>query len=248
MNLHSRKGFVNASHFYGLMFVALTGILGMVSPPDLALMTAQAQTVQDRNAEAMRLLRQGQQFVKSEQYKKSLDSFQQSLAIFRQLGNTKIEPPLLYAIGTNYIVLKNIQKGREFLLQSIELAKKIGDRETETLATNFLRRMSQSVPASTIQDPNAEAVRLFNQGFQFTKSKQYQKAIDSFQQSLAILRQLKDTKFEPYILYAIAANYVSLEDFYKAEEFLLDSIELAQKIGDWETESKATDLLEYVRD
>jgi hypothetical protein len=52
-----------ASRFYALMFVGLTGILGMVSPPDLALMTAQAQAVQNRKAEADRLLQQGiQQF------------------------------------------------------------------------------------------------------------------------------------------------------------------------------------------
>ncbi|OYQ62506.1 hypothetical protein B9G53_21785, partial [Pseudanabaena sp. SR411] len=61
MNLHYRKGFVKASRFYALMFVAMTGILGMVSPPDLALMTAQSQTTQDRKAQADRLFNQGNQ-------------------------------------------------------------------------------------------------------------------------------------------------------------------------------------------
>ncbi len=58
MNLDSRKGFVKASRFYALVFVGLTGILGMVSLPDFALMTVQAQTTQDRKAEADRLIDQ----------------------------------------------------------------------------------------------------------------------------------------------------------------------------------------------
>ena len=61
MNLDSRKGGVMASRFYALMFVALNGVLGMVSPLDLALMTVQAQTTQDHKAEADRLINQGTQ-------------------------------------------------------------------------------------------------------------------------------------------------------------------------------------------
>jgi hypothetical protein len=70
-----------ASRFYALTFVALTGILGMVSPPDLPLMTAQAQTTQDRKAEADRIFNQGNQQYKISQFEAAFDSWQQALII-----------------------------------------------------------------------------------------------------------------------------------------------------------------------
>ena len=79
MNLDSRKGGVRDSQFYALMFVALTGVLGMVSPPDLALMTAQAQITQDRKTEADRLLQQGNQQFQISQFEAAFQSWQQAL-------------------------------------------------------------------------------------------------------------------------------------------------------------------------
>ena len=74
-----------ASRFYALMFVAMTGILGMVSPPDLALMMVQAQITQARKAEADRLLQQGNQQYQISQFEAAFQSWQQALNIYREI-------------------------------------------------------------------------------------------------------------------------------------------------------------------
>ena len=80
-----------ASRFYALMFVALTGILGMVSPPNLALMTVQAQTTKDREAEADRLLDLGIKARRASQYKNAIESDLKALAICRELKDRDCE-------------------------------------------------------------------------------------------------------------------------------------------------------------
>ncbi|MEY3301829.1 MAG: hypothetical protein RLZZ139_201 [Cyanobacteriota bacterium] len=232
MNLDSRKGGVMTSRFYSLMFVALTGILGMVSPPDLTFMTAQAQKNQDLGAEAVRLLKQGNQLMQSKQYQKALDSFQQSLAIFRQLGNIKAESFLLYAIGANYIFLGDIQKGRESLLQSIELAKKIGDREIEKQATDLLNKISQLEPAPTNRNLKLEASRLYNQGNQQYQISQFEAALQSWQQALTIYREIKDRSGEGAALGNLGLAYYSLDKYDQAIEFHLQALAIAREIKD----------------
>ena len=122
MNLHSRKGFVKTSRFYALMFVALTGILGMVSPPDLVLMTVQAQTTQDRQAEADRLINQGTQQYNISQFEAALQSYQQALIIYREI---KFRQGELWALGGTGLAYRNLSKhdkAIEFHLQSLAIA------------------------------------------------------------------------------------------------------------------------------
>ncbi|MCL1489764.1 MAG: tetratricopeptide repeat protein [Pseudanabaena sp. Salubria-1] len=221
-----------ASRFYALMFVAMTGILGMVLPPDLALMVAQAQTTQDLQDEALRLLKRGQHFTQSEQYQKAIDSFQQSLAIYRQLENTKAELSLLLAIGANYVLLGDIQKGRESFLQSIEIAKKIGDRATEARVTNLLNKISQSLPSSTTPNRKVEADRLFNQGNQQSNISQFEAAFQSWQQALIIYREIKDRLGEGQSLGNLGLAYYYLGKYDKAIEFQLQSLAITREIKD----------------
>ena len=105
MNLDSRKGDVKASLFYSLMFVALTGILGMVSPPDLALMNAQAQTTQNRKAEADRLLEQGNQQFQISQFENAFQSWQQALTIYQEIKDRLGEGQSLGNVGLAYYFL-----------------------------------------------------------------------------------------------------------------------------------------------
>ena len=91
-----------ASRFYALMFVALTGILGMVSPPDLDLITAQAQTTQDRKVKADRLLQQGNQQYQISQFEAAFQSWQQALAIYREIKDRLGEGQSLGNLGIAY--------------------------------------------------------------------------------------------------------------------------------------------------
>ncbi|MFN5137428.1 MAG: hypothetical protein ACK5HK_04195, partial [Pseudanabaena sp.] len=74
--------------FYALMFVALTGILVMVSPPDEALMVAQAQTKQDRQTEALRI---GLTYYFLGDFKKVQESFLQAIELAKEIGDQEME-------------------------------------------------------------------------------------------------------------------------------------------------------------
>ena len=231
MNLDSRKGDVMASRFYALMFMALTGILGMMSPPDLALMTVQAQTTQARKAEAVRLFKQGQQLMEINQYQKAIDYFHQSLEVFRQIKNTRFEPRILSFIGLNYFLLGDIPNGREFLLQSVKLAKKIGDRETELQATELLNNIDQLSPLSVGKNSKSDAYQIFGQGMQLYQVGRYREAIQALEEALRIYREIKDRDSEAAALIALGTVYTSLEQYQKAIDFYQQSLAITKHIG-----------------
>ncbi len=237
MNLDSRKGGVRVSRFYALVFVALSGIVGMVSPPDMTLVTAQAQTIQEPNAEAMWLFNQGQQFMEAKQYQKAIDYFQQSLAVFRQIGNTQVEPSILYIIGGNYIFLGDNPKGREFLLQSVEMAKKIGNKEIEALATDLLNKIGQPSLSSTGKSRKNEADQLFKQGIQLYQTSRYRETIQVLESVLGIYREIKDRDGEAASLLLLGAVYRNLEQYQESINFYQQSLIITQQIGDRKSEA-----------
>ncbi|OYQ62249.1 hypothetical protein B9G53_23175 [Pseudanabaena sp. SR411] len=184
MNLDSRKGFVKVSRFSVLVFVALAGILGMVPPTYLGLMMAEEQTTQDRN--------------------KAIDYFQQSLAVFKQIRNTQFEPAILSFIGLNYLLFGDIPNEQEYLLKSVEIAKKIGDKETEVRASDFLKK-SQLSSSSTVQNRKSQADYLLRQGAQQFQTSRYRKALQTITSAIEIYRDIKDRYGEAASLLGLGA-------------------------------------------
>ncbi|MEA5476760.1 tetratricopeptide repeat protein [Pseudanabaena galeata UHCC 0370] len=203
------------------------------------LVSSDVQTTPDSRAEAVRLINQGQQFMQSKQYQKAIDSWQQSLIIFRQLGDFKAELTVLYAIGANYFLLGDLQKGQKFLLQSIELARKVGDRETEAQSTDLLNQVNQTLLSATSQDRKVEADRLVKQGNQQSQISQFDLAIQLWQQALTIYREIKYQQGEAGTLGNLGNTYRSLGKYDKAIEFYLQNLvierELKNRLGEVNT-------------
>ncbi|MFN5563949.1 MAG: tetratricopeptide repeat protein [Pseudanabaena sp.] len=120
-----------ASRFYALMFVAMTGVLGMVSPPDLSLMTAQAQTIQERKAEADRLISQGNKQFYISQFEAAFQSWKQALSIYREIKFRQGEGRALGNLGEAYRVIGKYDKAIELHLQRLAIAREIKDRRGE---------------------------------------------------------------------------------------------------------------------
>jgi len=194
-----------ASRFYALMFVALTGVLGMVSPPDVALMTAQAQTTQDRKAEADRLLQQGIQRYQISQFEAAFQSWQQSLTLYREIKDRQGEGAALGNLGIAYSFLGKYGKAIEFHLRSLEIAREIKDRLSE----------GQS---------------LGNLGIAYDSLGKYDKAIEFYLQYLAIAREIKDRHGEGRSLGNLGNAYDSLGKYDKAIEFYLQYLAIAREI------------------
>ena len=170
MNLDSRKGFVKASSFYALMFVGLTGILGMVSPPDLAMMTAQAQTTQSSKAEADRLLNQGTQQYNISQFEAALQSYQQALNIYREIKFRQGELWGVGGTGIAYYSLGKYDKAIEFQLQSLEIAREIKDRRGEGAALGNLG-VAYTILRTKLVNNSAVGTKVWESRMRFNRSR-----------------------------------------------------------------------------
>jgi CHAT domain-containing protein len=214
MNLHSRKGFVKASRFYVLVFVALTGVLGMVSPPDLGLMVVQAQTTQDRKAKADRLLEQGTQQYNVSQFEQAFQSWQQALTIYREIKDRRGESAALANLGIISESLGKYDKAINYQLQSLEIAREIKNHFVEGAA-------------------------LANLGIAYQALGKYDKAIEFYLQGLEIAREIKNRIVEGAVLGNIGNAYYSLGKYDKAIEFQLQSLEIAREIKNRSGEGKS---------
>ncbi|WP_176453330.1 tetratricopeptide repeat protein [Pseudanabaena sp. SR411] len=251
MNLDSRKGFVKASRFYALMFVALTGVVGVVSPPDLVLMTVQAQTAQDRKAEADRLINQGNKQLDISQFVAALQSYQQALIIYREIKFRQGELWALGGTGRAYYYLDEYEKAIEFHLQSLGIAREIKDHLGEGYALGNLGRAYHSLGkydkaiefhlqsltiTREIKDRQGEGQSLGNLGNAYHSFGKYDKAIEFHLQRLEIMREIKDRKSEGNALRDLGRAYHSLGKYDKAIEFHLQRLEIMRETKDRKSE------------
>ena len=96
--------------------------------------TAVAQTVNNRKAEADRLFEQGQKQYRSNQYYQALQSWEQSLTIYREIGNRRGVVNSLknlrnayYKLGNAYYKLRDYSKAIDYHQQSLAINKAIGN-------------------------------------------------------------------------------------------------------------------------
>ncbi len=236
-----------ASRFYALMFVALTGIVGMVSSPDLVLMTAQAQTTQDRKAEADRLLDLGIKARRASQYQNAIESDLKALAICRELNNRECEGRAYNGLGLGYNSLGKYDKAIEFQLQSLANAREIKDRRREGVALANLGRVYNSLGKydkaiefhlqaleilRETKNRQGEGIVLGNLGSAYQDLDKYNKAIEFHLQSLGIKREIKDRLGEGQSLGNLGSAYQDLGKYDKAIEFHLQSLAITREIKD----------------
>ena len=100
--------------------LAVTTLLIAVTSPLLALtshlapLPAQAQTAQDRKAEALRLDKKGLQLLNRGQFRQALEKFQEALVIRKEVGDKMGEGTTLNNIGNVYFYLGQYAKALEF--------------------------------------------------------------------------------------------------------------------------------------
>jgi CHAT domain-containing protein len=203
-----------ASRFYSLMFVVMTGIVGVVSLPDGAVMVAQAQTNQSRKAEADRLIGRGNQQYQIRQFEAAFRLWQQALVIYREIKDRRGEAAALGNLGAAYYSLGKYDRAIEFHLQSLKILRETKDRR-------------------------GEGQSLGNLGNSYQTLGTYDKAIEFHLQSLKILRETKDRRGEGQSLGNLGNSYQTLGKYDKAIEFHLQSLKIVQEIKDRNGEGNA---------
>ncbi|MEP0855558.1 tetratricopeptide repeat protein [Trichocoleus sp. DQ-U1] len=216
-------------------------------PLSFAAQPALAQTSANRKAEADRLREEGNQQLDTSQFQAALQSYQQALAIYKEIGDKEGEADCLNNLGRAYNNLGQYQKAIEFSQQSLVMAREIGSRQVEAKSLRNLGVAYGSVGqyqkaiefyqqslaiAREIGDSQQEARSLGNLGAAYNSLGQYQKAIEFYQQSLAIAREIDDGQQEARSLGNLGAAYNSLGQYQKAIEFHQQSLAIKREIGD----------------
>ena len=248
-----------ASRFYSLTVVALIGILGIVSPPDILLMNAQAQTTQDRKAEADRLFKQGNQQYEVSQFNAALQSWQQALTVYQEIKDRQSEGRSLGNLGLAYYSSDKYDKALDYFQQFLAIARDIKDRESEGKAIGYLGLAYQNLGkydkaieyqlqrlaiAREIADRQSVGEALNNLGVAYELLGKYDKALDYYQQYLAIAQDIKDRAGEGKALGNLGRAYEGIgksEQIIAVENQLL-AIDRAIRLR--EGNGKATDNLE----
>jgi CHAT domain-containing protein/lipopolysaccharide biosynthesis regulator YciM len=213
-----------------------------------------AQTTAQRKAEADRLLQQGIQQVQTSQFQAALQSWEQALAIYREIGDRQGEGAILGNLGIAYRSLGDYQKAIDYHQQGLAIARQIGDHQGEGAALGNLGNVYYSLGdyqkaieysqqvlaiARQIGDRQGEGAALGNLGNVYYSLGDYQKAIEYGEQRLAIARQIGDRQGEGNALGNLGVAYRSLGDYQKAIEYGEQLLAIARQIGDRQSEGAA---------
>ena len=233
-----------------LLLTAGIPLLPMSDP----LLPAVAQTVQDRQAEADRLLNQGIQQLQTSQYQAALQSCQQALAIYQAIKDRNGEAYALNNLGIAYFSLSQYTKAIEFYQQALPIFRAVQDRNGEAKALNNLgiaySSLSQSNKAiefyqqalpifRAVQDRNGEAKALMNLGLAYGSLSQYTKEIEFYQQALPIFRAVGNRNGEASALNNLGNAYLSLSQYTQAIEFYQQALPIFRAVQDRNGEAKA---------
>lgn len=229
-----------------LIGLAIAALLSGLPIPIIA-ENVQAQTVQDRKAEADRLLQKGNQLCGVSQYREALLAYEQAVKIYRELKDYKGEGNSLNGLGNAYNSIGKYQKAMEYHQQSLAISMQIGDRNGEMISLDniggvyyFLGQYQKAIVyyqkslmiAKQIGNLDVEGVSLNNIGSAHYFLQQYQKAIDYYQKSLEVFKQTGDHNGEGTSLSGLGIAYNFLGKYQKAIDYQQQSLEVFKQTGD----------------
>jgi CHAT domain-containing protein len=177
--------------------------------------TALAQTQDARIVEGDRFFQQGVQQFHTKQFQAALQSFQQALEIYREIGNRKREAYLLAALGGVCNILNQYQQAINFYQQALPLLREIGDRQWESIT-------------------------LAGMGKAYDSQGQYQQALEHYQQALAIRRKIGDQAGEGTSVNNIGEIYDRLGQYQPALEHYRQALAIHRKLGNRQGEGIST--------
>jgi tetratricopeptide (TPR) repeat protein len=159
----------------------------------------------------------------------------------------------LTSLGNAYDSLGQYQRAIEFHQQSLDIAREIGDRYTESTSLmnlglvyldqgeypQAIEFFQQSLAISReIGDRNSQSLSLMNLGNAYNSLGEYQRAIEFCQQSLDISREIGDRNSEGNSLMNLGVAYYSLGQYQWAIEFFQQSLDISREIGNRNSEGK----------
>lgn len=102
-----------------------------------------AQTNTEKDKEAFQLFYQGLQKSKVDRFQEALHFWEQSLAIYREIGDREREGTLLVLLSYTYSKLGDYQKALLSAQQGLAIARELKDAKLEQLAQEALAKVRE---------------------------------------------------------------------------------------------------------
>ena len=207
-----------------------------------------------RQAEADRLLEQGNQQYAISQFREALQSWEQALTIYRDLKNRQGEANSLGNLANAYGFLGQFDRAIEFLKQSLVIKREIGDRQGEAASLGSLGNAYGSLGqyhtainfhqqyleiSREIGNRHGEANSLGNFGNAYYSLGQYHRAIAFYQQLLEIALEIGYRQGEAASLGNLGVVFYSLGQYQKAIDFQQQSLVIKREISDRQGEANS---------
>jgi CHAT domain-containing protein/uncharacterized protein HemY len=232
-------------------FTFLTALLPLFSLSPFPLvtpssLTAQAQTLQDRKPEAVRLYNLGLQQFDQGQYAEALKSYEQALAIVKQIKYRQGEAVILNEISAVYRKLGQYAKAIEILEQASVILKQTGDRAGEGgiinnigLVYRYLGEYTKALEyfqralaiTKEVGNKAQQGAILTNIGSIYNRRGQYTQALELFQQALAIYQEVGNKANQGALFSDIGSLYQNLGEYPKALEFYQQALAIHREFG-----------------
>jgi CHAT domain-containing protein/uncharacterized protein HemY len=220
-----------------------------------------AATAQDRQRiaaerwmlEASELRRQG-----GTTAEQAIDKLQQSLSVWRELGDPYWAAWSLAGIGLVHLDLRRFEKAIESYEQALAVHREVKDRVGEGAALRSLgiangnlgryekaaEYLEQAVAISReVKDRAFEGITVKNLGGIYYRLSRYEKAIEYLEQAVAILREVKNRADEGAALNTLGIAHYGLSRYEKAIEYHEQALAIAREVKDRGDEGRALNSL-----
>jgi CHAT domain-containing protein/Tfp pilus assembly protein PilF len=185
--------------------------------------------------------------------KQALESFNQSLLLFRNLGERNGEALVLNDTGPAYAALGQKQKALDVYNQAIAFWRELGNRQGEALTLNNIGRLyndlgehqtaldyyNQALPIwREVGNPSGEALALSDIGRAYADVGQPAKALDFQTQALPIFRQTGSRRGEAMTLNNLGRDHSDMNEAQQAFDLELQALAIWREVKDQRDEAQ----------
>lgn len=211
-------------YFVSVILVVTSALLLPVTIDCMSLKAlAQTQTNQNREArkaEADRLYQQGIELLSKRQLQPAVEKFQNALVIYQEIQDYNGEQRMRYLIGGIYEQLGESDRAQKYYPATSESFGEVSSNipEEERLTNEELVPIAREI--------KKQADQLYQQGIQQLRQEQLQQALQTFQQVLAIYKELEfgarsstKTVDKKKVIYQIISIYEQLGESEQAKKY-----------------------------
>ncbi|OLP20194.1 hypothetical protein BST81_01820 [Leptolyngbya sp. 'hensonii'] len=199
-----------------------------------------------QQGKASQLLEQGIQMVNAGNIQPGIQLEQQALVIFQQTDNERGEAQTLIALAEAYLKLKDDATAAKYAQRAFKRAQRIGDSQLQTAATALLSKAqghpaargaaSENIIPADPASQQAQVIQLLLQAGQEANSGEAAKGIQTLEQALPLVRELKNPQLEWIVLFGLGAAYNTAGNYAKGIQYSEQSLSILRELQNQEYE------------